>query len=115
MRPIDWTKAADLPADELARALDDDHDEIDDNPELTDEQVASLRAGAEVLPPGLVALLPKRRPGQRGPGKKPSKVVISLRIDPTALEALKASGDGWATRAAAAVEREAAELATQRR
>ncbi len=115
MRPIDWTTPSDLSPDELARALDEDHDEIDDNPELTDEQVASLRPGANVLPQELLSALPKRRPGQRGPGKKPTKVVISLRIDPTALEALKASGEGWASRVAAAVEREAAGLVAGRR
>lgn len=49
----------------------------------------------------------KRRPGQRGPGKKQPKVQVTLRIDPAALAALKATGEGWMSRAAAAVEREA--------
>ncbi len=48
-----------------------------------------------------------RRPGQRGPGKRPPKVQVTLRIDPAALAALKATGEGWMSRAAAAVEREA--------
>ncbi|MBV9067027.1 MAG: BrnA antitoxin family protein, partial [Methylobacteriaceae bacterium] len=41
----------------------------------------------------------KRRQGQRGPGKKPAKVAVSLRIDPDTLAALKASGPGWQYRA----------------
>jgi hypothetical protein len=51
-----------------------------------------------VLPPELYAALTKRRPGQRGPGKKPAKVAVTLRIDPDVLEAYKAEGPGWQTR-----------------
>jgi uncharacterized protein (DUF4415 family) len=44
------------------------------------------------------ALAARRRPGQRGPGKRPPKVSINIRLSPEVLEAFKASGDGWQTR-----------------
>lgn len=42
-----------------------------------------------------------RRPGERGPGKRPAKVQLTLRVDPDVVAALKATGEGWMTRAAA--------------
>jgi uncharacterized protein (DUF4415 family) len=42
------------------------------SPELTDEELARLRPAREVLPPELFAILTKRKPGQRGPGKRPA-------------------------------------------
>lgn len=44
------------------------------------------------------ALAEKRRPGQRGPGKRPAKVAINIRLSPEVLEAFKATGEGWQTR-----------------
>lgn len=93
-RSVDWTKAGNLPADELDRVLAEDHDEVDDNPSATAEQLASAVPG-------------KRRPGQRGPGKRPPKVQVTLRVEPAALEAWKASGEGWMGRAADVLAREA--------
>lgn len=81
----DWTKVASLPPEELARLLDEDHDEIDDNPEATDEQLAAAVPG-------------KRRPGQRGPGRKPRKALLTLRVDAMTLAAWEASGEGWRAR-----------------
>lgn len=49
----------------------------------------------------------KRLPGQRGPGRKASKEQVTLRVDPTALAAWRASGDGWMSRAAEVLAREA--------
>jgi len=34
--------------------------------ELTTEEIRAMRPAREVLPPELYAILPKRRPGQRG-------------------------------------------------
>ena len=44
------------------------------------------------------ALAARRRPGQRGPGKRPPKVSINIRLSPEVLEAFKAGGTGWQTR-----------------
>jgi uncharacterized protein (DUF4415 family) len=70
----------------------------DDNPALSDEQLANLRPASEVLPRELYAKLVARRPGQRGPQKAPTKVPVTLRLDREIVEAFKAEGAGWQTR-----------------
>jgi uncharacterized protein (DUF4415 family) len=70
----------------------------DDAPEFTDEQLAGMRPAREVLPPDFYAMVTKRRPGQRGPGKKPAKVPMTIRVDADTLAAWKASGAGWQRR-----------------
>ena len=49
----------------------------------------------------------KRRPGQRGLGKRPAKLLVSLRLDPETLDAWQASGDGWRSRIGELLKREA--------
>lgn len=44
------------------------------------------------------ALAEKRKPGQRGPGTRPPKVSINIRLSPEVLEAFKATGEGWQTK-----------------
>ena len=44
------------------------------------------------------ALAEKRKPGQRGPGRRPPMVAINIRLSPEVLEAFKATGEGWQTR-----------------
>jgi len=39
-----------------------------------------------------------RRPGQRGPGRKAKKILLSLRYSPEVVEYFKATGEGWQTR-----------------
>lgn len=39
-----------------------------------------------------------RRPGQRGPGRKAKKVLLSLRYSPEVVEYFKSTGEGWQTR-----------------
>lgn len=74
----------------------------DDNPELSGDDMARMRPAAEMLPrqmyDELVAHQAKRRPGQRGPGKRSPKVAVSLRLDPDTLATIKASGPGWQVR-----------------
>jgi uncharacterized protein (DUF4415 family) len=71
--------------------------------ELTREDLRRFRPAAEVLPPELLALLPKRKPGQRGPQKTPIKDQVTLRLDRDVLAHFKASGAGWQTRLNAAL------------
>ena len=66
--------------------------------ELTLEEMLSLRPAAEVLPPELLAILPKRRPGERGKGQKEAKEAVTLRLDPEVLRHFRASGPGWQSR-----------------
>jgi uncharacterized protein (DUF4415 family) len=69
-----------------------------DSPKLTDEELASLRPAREALPPEIFEALTKRKPGQRGPQKAPTKTVVSLRIDRDILEHFKSGGAGWQSR-----------------
>jgi uncharacterized protein (DUF4415 family) len=39
-----------------------------------------------------------RRPGRRGPGRKPRKVLLSLRYSPEVVEYFKSTGEGWQSR-----------------
>ena len=71
----------------------------DDNPLWTDEDFARMRPAHEVFPE-LVAYSEARKRGQRGPQKKPNKVLISLRISAEALAAYKRGGKGYQTRMA---------------
>lgn len=66
--------------------------------ELTAEDIRLMKPAAEVLPAELVSLLPKRRPGQRGPQKAPTKRQVTLRLDGDIIDRAKESGPGWQAR-----------------
>jgi uncharacterized protein (DUF4415 family) len=59
----------------------------------TDEELAQARPFAEALPE--LAATMKRT---RGPGKKPKKEVVTLRLDPDVIAAYKQEGEGWQSR-----------------
>jgi uncharacterized protein (DUF4415 family) len=82
-----------------------DWDTVSDNKELTAEDVAKAKPFSEALPDIADAI----RRG-RGPQKAPKKVQVSLRLDPAALEAFKATGDGWQIRIGEAVKQAASRL-----
>ena len=44
------------------------------------------------------ALATKRKQGQRGPQRRPTKQSVSVRVSPEVLAYFKASGAGWQTR-----------------
>jgi uncharacterized protein (DUF4415 family) len=69
-----------------------------DSPELTDEQLASMRPAKDVLAPALYGALAKRSRGRPPSDPATKKVVIKLRIDPNVLAVFKAAGPGWQTR-----------------
>jgi uncharacterized protein (DUF4415 family) len=73
--------------------------------ELTREEIFAMRPAAEVLPPELYAILPKRRPGQRGSQKAIVKQQVTLRLDAKILAHFKAGGRGWQTRINDALKR----------
>ncbi len=77
-----------------------------ENPEWTDTMFANAKPASEVFP-DLVAHSEKRKRGQRGPQKKPRKVLIALRLERSTVEAYKASGRGYQTRMAAVLEKHA--------
>ena len=39
-----------------------------------------------------------RRPGQRGQGKRPRKVLLSVRYSPEVVDYFKSTGEGWQSR-----------------
>jgi uncharacterized protein (DUF4415 family) len=63
------------------------------SPPLTDEQLANLRPAREVAPE-ILALV--RR--MRGPQRRPTKRLVSLRLDPDLIEHFRARGPGWQAR-----------------
>lgn len=65
-------------------------DEDGEVAELTDDWFG----GATLHEGGLV----KRRPGERGPGKRPAKRSVTLRLDPDVIEKFRALGPGWQAR-----------------
>ncbi len=70
-----------------------------DIPELTADEFRGMRPASKALPAGL-----KRLVGQRGPGKRPAKVAVSLRVDREVLERFKSGGPGWQSRMNAALK-----------
>jgi uncharacterized protein (DUF4415 family) len=66
--------------------------------ELEVEDFRAMRHASKVLPSELLALLPKRRPGQRGPQKSPTKQQVTLRLDQDVLAHFRAKGAGWQSR-----------------
>jgi uncharacterized protein (DUF4415 family) len=74
-----------------------------ENPELSEEFFTNARPMVEVFPE-LVAGLEawqaeeRRRRGQRGPQKAPTKVQLTLRVDCDVLDAYRATGPGWQRR-----------------
>ncbi len=65
---------------------------------LTPEDLKKFRPANEVLPSDLVSILPKRKPGQRGAQKSPTKDQVTLRLDHEVVEHFKATGQGWQSR-----------------
>ena len=66
--------------------------------QLTKADIARMRPARDVLPAELLAVLPKRRPGQRGSQKTPTKKQITLRLDERVIDHYRAQGDGWQSR-----------------
>lgn len=84
-----------IPTDEEEAAIQRGIALDPDNPELDEGFFARARPAREVMPPEIYAELTRRR----GPGKKPAKVQVTLRLDQDVVEGLRASGPGWQVRA----------------
>jgi len=67
-----------------------------ENPEWTEEDFRRARPISEF--PEIVKAMLRYR-GQRGKQKAPTKELISLRVDRDVVEAYRATGRGWQTRA----------------
>ena len=66
--------------------------------ELTHKDIREMKPAAKVLPAELLDVLPKRKVGQRGHQKMPTKVAITLRYSPEVVDYFKETGKGWQIR-----------------
>jgi uncharacterized protein (DUF4415 family) len=78
----------------------------DENPPLSAAQLRKARPASDVVPQ--IVADAKRGPGR--PKIENAKVPISLRLDPTIIEAYKATGEGWQGRMSAALAKGAPKL-----
>ena len=69
-----------------------------ENPEWSETEIHDAQPLMHVLPSETVAAVRRYR-GQRGPQKRPTKELISLRVDRDVVAAYRATGAGWQTRA----------------
>lgn len=93
-----------MPTDEEEAAIQRGIAQDPDSPELDAEWFAGARPAREVMPPAIYdELVAARR--RRGPGKKPAKVQVTLRLDQDVVDGLRASGPGWQARANEALRR----------
>jgi len=86
----DWERVDALTDEDIRRAIAEDPDAA---PELTEEMMAQARPAEEVFP----ELVAAYRAG-RGPQKKPTKVPVSIRLDPEVVDYFRAGGEGWQSR-----------------
>jgi uncharacterized protein (DUF4415 family) len=68
---------------------------VKENREWSDKDFARAKSAYEVLPAAVLDGLPKRRPGERGPQKAPTKELISIRLDPDVVTHFRSTGAGW--------------------
>jgi uncharacterized protein (DUF4415 family) len=80
-----------------------DWEEVSDNPEATDEELAQFRPFAEVFP----GLMESIRRSRGRPPKADAKVAVTLRLDPETVERFKSKGPDWRARMGAALKRAA--------
>lgn len=64
-----------------------------DNP----DSVADFWEGARIEHKGKI-IGTARKPGERGPQKKPTKVQVTIRLSPEVIDYFKDTGKGWQTR-----------------
>ena len=63
------------------------------SPPLSPETLEKMRPAAEVVPD-----IVEEYRRTRGPGKKPNKIAVSIRLDPDVVEAYKRTGALWQKR-----------------
>ncbi len=79
-----------------------------DNPEWTADMFAHARPLKDAAPAIHDALRQAKQ--HRGSQKRPTKIMLAIRVDRDALTKYRATGRGWQTRLAATIERAAKRL-----
>jgi uncharacterized protein (DUF4415 family) len=72
--------------------------------ELTRQDIRRFRPAEEALSKELLALMPKRKTGQRGAQKMPTKQPVTVRYSRDVLEYFRSTGPGWQARIDAALK-----------
>jgi uncharacterized protein (DUF4415 family) len=72
----------------------------EENPEWTEADAKRAISGQEFFER---MGMPVPQPRRRGPGRKPRKTLVSVRLSPDVLAGLRATGRGWQSRADAAL------------
>jgi uncharacterized protein (DUF4415 family) len=73
--------------------------------ELGTTDIRAMKSAARALPSELLDVLPKRKPGERGRQKTPTKQQITLRLDRAVVERFRSTGHGWQARINEALKR----------
>ena len=81
----------------------EDWDEVSDNPEVTEEELAQFKPFAEEFPD----LAESIRRSRGRPSKADAKLAVTLRLDPDTVERFKRQGPDWRARMGAALKRAA--------
>jgi uncharacterized protein (DUF4415 family) len=66
--------------------------------ELTLADMKRFKPASEVLSKDLLAVLPKRKRGERGAQKSPTKESVTIRFSREVLDYFRESGVGWQTK-----------------
>ena len=70
-------------------------DEAGEVRKLAAAAIKRMEPASDALPAELVTVLPKRKRGQRGPAKRPTKKSITIRLDPEIVQYFRSTGPGW--------------------
>ena len=84
------------------RAISRDDWDAVDAPALTKAEFSRLRPARQVVPEIVARAM-------RGPGRKPRKLAVAIRLDPAVVDAFKATGKGWQGRVNATLLRDVEE------
>ena len=86
----DWRRVDKLTDEDIRRAIAEDPDAA---PELDDATAARLRPAEEVVTEIVAAYR-----ARRGKQKQPTKVPVSISLDPDVVNYFRATGEGWQSR-----------------
>ena len=71
---------------------------MSDNPDSTDEELASMRPAREVLPPEFFEMVERERKRRGRPALDEPKRQVTLRLDADVIDSFRAEGAGWQSR-----------------